>query len=333
MAVLIGTDEAGYGPSLGPLVITATKWECPQQESDLYHLLNDVVTDSPKLIKDGAKKSAGGNSTHPQILIADSKVACRSGNIGSLELPVLVLLHAIHGKTPKTLPELVSMVMPTVSPDFFRRHFWLNEIKLCLPLSASKFGLEKIPELASRFQAVCDENQTKLCDVKSTIVLPPEFNEAVVNCGNKASLLSELTLGLVANFIRSGKEDTLINCDKHGGRNYYGKLISKVLTSRPISSIIESPALSVYRWDEAGRALEIRFTPKGEDQLPVALASMVSKYLRELFMQAWNDFWRTHIPEIKPTKGYPQDAKRFLAEIEQVASAERYDRNDYLRNC
>ena len=29
MGYLIGTDEAGYGPNLGPLVISATVWEAP----------------------------------------------------------------------------------------------------------------------------------------------------------------------------------------------------------------------------------------------------------------------------------------------------------------
>ena len=29
MQYLLGTDEAGYGPNLGPLVVTATVWEVP----------------------------------------------------------------------------------------------------------------------------------------------------------------------------------------------------------------------------------------------------------------------------------------------------------------
>ena len=29
MTYLIGTDEAGYGPNLGPLVISATVWQVP----------------------------------------------------------------------------------------------------------------------------------------------------------------------------------------------------------------------------------------------------------------------------------------------------------------
>ncbi len=29
MPYLLGTDEAGYGPNLGPLVISASVWEVP----------------------------------------------------------------------------------------------------------------------------------------------------------------------------------------------------------------------------------------------------------------------------------------------------------------
>ncbi len=31
---VIGTDEAGYGPNLGPLVISATLWETPDELDD-----------------------------------------------------------------------------------------------------------------------------------------------------------------------------------------------------------------------------------------------------------------------------------------------------------
>ena len=54
---------------------------------------------------------------------------------------------------------------------------------------------------------------------------------------------------------------------------------------------------------------------KGETYLPAALASMASKYLRELAMRALNAFWCREVPNLKPTAGYPQDAKRFKAEI------------------
>ena len=325
MALLIGTDEAGYGPSLGPLVITATKWECSHQESDLYHDLADVVTNSPR--------EANAKGLPSRILIADSKAASRSGGLGSLELPVLVLLHAVYGNIPSTLPELVTLVMPDTSIDFLQSIFWLKDVQVSLPAAKLKCGPEKILQLSNRFKKVCCENKAELIEVRSAIVLPSEFNASVIKYGNKANLLSQSTLELILDFISGSEEDVLIECDKHGGRNYYGPLISKILTDQPVTPLVESPSRSAYRWMQESRPREIRFTPKGEEQLPVALASMVSKYLREVFMLAWNDFWKTHLPEIKPTKGYPQDAKRFLAEIKQVALAKGYSRKDYIRNC
>jgi ribonuclease HII len=50
----------------------------------------------------------------------------------------------------------------------------------------------------------------------------------------------------------------------------------------------------------------------------VALASMVSKYTREVMMREFNRFWQQHIPDLKPTAGYPADAARFLDTIRPV---------------
>jgi ribonuclease HII len=47
----------------------------------------------------------------------------------------------------------------------------------------------------------------------------------------------------------------------------------------------------------------------------VALASMVSKYIREVLMRQFNRYWQKHVPGIKATAGYPVDSHRFLAEI------------------
>ena len=46
MGYLIGTDEAGYGPNLGPLVISATVWEAPDGigGEELFERLGDSIT-------------------------------------------------------------------------------------------------------------------------------------------------------------------------------------------------------------------------------------------------------------------------------------------------
>jgi hypothetical protein len=42
---------------------------------------------------------------------------------------------------------------------------------------------------------------------------------------------------------------------------------------------------------------------------------MLSKYVRELHMGLFNEFWREHLADLKPTAGYAVDARRFLREI------------------
>jgi ribonuclease HII len=49
-----------------------------------------------------------------------------------------------------------------------------------------------------------------------------------------------------------------------------------------------------------------------------ALASMFSKYIRELFVRLFNTYWQEQIKDLKPTAGYPEDAKRFLSQIDQT---------------
>ena len=45
---------------------------------------------------------------------------------------------------------------------------------------------------------------------------------------------------------------------------------------------------------------------------------MISKYVRELVMLKFNTYWAKRIPGLRTTRGYPVDAKRFRAEVEEM---------------
>ena len=47
---------------------------------------------------------------------------------------------------------------------------------------------------------------------------------------------------------------------------------------------------------------------------------MVSKYIRELFMELINTWWARHVPGLVPTAGYYTDGKRFLKQIGPAAA-------------
>jgi hypothetical protein len=42
---------------------------------------------------------------------------------------------------------------------------------------------------------------------------------------------------------------------------------------------------------------------------------MTAKYLRELSMRAFNEFWCARVPDLRPTAGYPMDSHRFRKAI------------------
>jgi ribonuclease HII len=62
--------------------------------------------------------------------------------------------------------------------------------------------------------------------------------------------------------------------------------------------------------------VRVVFRPEADGtSFEVALASIVSKYLRELCMEEFNEYWRGHVPDVKRTAGYPGDSTRFLEDI------------------
>jgi hypothetical protein len=104
-------------------------------------------------------------------------------------------------------------------------------------------------------------------------------------------------------------------CDKHGGRNYYTALLQHHFSEHWIQPVFESHAESRYEWGEPESRVRVTFRMNGETFLPTALASMTAKYLRELAMRAFNEFWSAHVPDLKPTAGYPLDSHRFRKAI------------------
>jgi hypothetical protein len=119
----------------------------------------------------------------------------------------------------------------------------------------------------------------------------------------------------------SGGDFTSLSCDKHGGRHFYLEPLRGVFADEWIEQGPEGPALSRYLVSREGRSLELSFAPRADaDNGLVALASIVSKAVREVWMEAFNAFWQARIPELRATAGYPVDASRFRRQIEGLAN-------------
>ena len=167
-----------------------------------------------------------------------------------------------------------------------------------------------------------------LLDVQSCILFPTEFNRRVDAAGSKGLVLSSATLQLVAEFVsRHSVTEAHVICDKHGGRNRYDELLSNAFDDQLVFRLEEGRPLSRYRMD----GLEFRFQTKAEEHFPVAVASMVSKYIREVAMMEFNAFWKQHVSGVRPTPGYPVDAARFMEDVSDVFESLQMGRDTVWR--
>ncbi len=324
MAYLIGTDEAGYGPNLGPLVISATRWRLPDAllDADLYEVLAEAVVATPD--RPPGPAAAGGNG---RLTFADSKRLYQSGgSLAPLERGVLAALSSL-GANPRSWQTLFDTLDPAAAE---RAELpWYRDFDVPLPVDAEP---ESIAVAGGQFTRTMQHAGVALDHVKSRILCVPRFNDLIDRHGNKAAVLSRTTLDLVADLIAQVDHGPIrVVCDKHGGRNRYAALLQELADTGLVQVIVESRRESRYRLRAASRQVDIRFVARGERFLPSALASMISKYVRELAMLALNRYWCDRADGLKPTAGYPVDARRWRDAIQQVEEGRQIPERQWWR--
>jgi len=181
---------------------------------------------------------------------------------------------------------------------------WYPSDGFTLPVESSDFSL------ADPWRRACENLGVRLLAIRADVVEPLRFNRLVRQYDNKSQATSRLAMNLLRSVWQPNGEPTLIVADKHGGRNRYDALLRETF-DEPVECLAEGAEQSVYRLGCG----ELRFQPRAESHGPVALASMTAKYLRELAMHQFNRFWQNLVPDLKPTQGYPVDAKRFRDDV------------------
>jgi len=77
----------------------------------------------------------------------------------------------------------------------------------------------------------------------------------------------------------------------------------------------------------------VHFIVKADlNYLGVSAASIVSKYIRELLMDALSGYFGALDERISPTAGYWQDGNRFIADIEKFLPQLKIDKGTLIRS-
>lgn len=296
---MIGIDEAGFGPNLGPFVQAAVSVRLPEGDCSGWETLRSVIRRS--------HEEADG-----RLLIDDSKKVYTRGGLEALEHGVRAAHIMLNDSTVGDL--IRKMGVPGVH-DELAGEAWYEEAETA-PVAAQH------EVIRNSCLALCERQPdgTGFGYPVATVVPAPRFNRLCDAGGSKGAVLSRGLMELVKQAMENLKqscEPVVIHCDKHGGRNFYAAIIQEAFPDGWVAPERESAEESRYRVELLDRPVTVVFRPRADgDCLAVALASMVCKYLREVCMRQFNRFWARHVPGVRPTAGYPGDARRFFEEIQ-----------------
>jgi hypothetical protein len=287
-------------------VVSAVALEVPDHllNTSLWKLLSDAVSRQP------------GVRRH-RIAVADSKLLYhglrdRNGLI-HLERGVLAFLAAT-GLRPASVCQFLEAVSPGASARA-ASYPWYRDLRSELPRT---LATQEVCDAGARLAESLRASRLRLLSIRTEVVFVEEFNRLIEVHGNKAAAHFEVFSRLVEHLcLEQPVQAMSVHVDRHGGRKYYLELLRQLWATAWIWVVDENPQTSHYQVADGDRQIEIRFTVGCEQhQLPVALASMVSKYLRELLMERLNGFWLERLPSLVPTAGYAGDGSRFFREIQ-----------------
>lgn len=300
MPWIVGIDEAGYGPNLGPFTQAAVSVFLPDGDTAGWETLQ------PCLRRANARTHERANTTNDNRLCVDDskKVYTKSDGFARLERGVFLGLGLPTG----TFTQLLASLCDTAILTELQGEAWFD-------------GHETVPVQLKPEAAFTLVEGVRIGPIAANLVPAPQFNKILAGSGSKGTILAAGLVGLLQTVTAAlpAGESVLVLCDKQGGRHFYAPLLQATFPGGWIVTECETPAESRYRVEGLGRTVTVVFRPRADaDGVSVAWASMLAKYLREVCMRQFNRYWQTHLPDLKPTAGYPVDAKRFFAAIQPV---------------
>lgn len=330
--ILAGIDEAGYGPTLGPLCVGLSVFEVPHDDGApppcLWKLLSRAI----------CREAGRGGKPGPgnRIPIADSKQLKLSSSVVTthplvhLERGVLCMLNTLKPAfAPSADLELFDGLGSTLP-----RHPCYSGDPTPLPCSHDAGQLAISANVLRR--AMTDANVRTLA-MRCRVMDEHEFNTLATEADNKGATTAAAVSGHLrtlwetyAPLDDAGRPRLGVVCDRLGGRAMYGDLLRRALPGATVTILEESETRSRYVVEDtaARRRMGVSFLVEAEQaHMPVALASMIAKYTRELCMARFNRSWEATARnlaglELKHTAGYAQDARRWLHDARAFLNAD-----------
>jgi hypothetical protein len=292
MPWVVGIDEAGYGPVLGPLVQAVVVLWLPPDDLTGWSALRSMI----RSIREPPDE---------RVLIDDSKLVFGRYGMRGLENGIARSFHMEH-------QSLETWIRAYVSEDSlvdWQRERWFDAAEV---IPQGKWA----SPLGWPFPA----------QARVRLLTPAAFNRRCDRTGNKAEVLKQGWIELIRTLmappasalplIPDDGQDIVIYSDKLGGRHFYWPMLQQCFAEKWVVPLYEKADASWYCVEGEVRGIHIHFLPRAETRsMVVALASMLAKYVRELWMGQFHRFWQRYVPDLGKTGGYLPHAREWFARI------------------
>lgn len=311
MAFLAGIDEAGYGPFVGPFVVGFAAFRVPQLETDLWPVLERTCVPKPE------------RKDLRRLWLNDSKKV-HQGPHGRKRLArTVAAFRELDRPGAASLDDWVTDP-PSCDARMLHAAPWLKELTgpLAEDVTQDRARLDAASVRRDLQEAGCT-----FAGFGARAVPAGEWNGLLDRTGGKGNTNFAVTMEVVRHLMAiTGDAPLRIELDRQGARMRYTEPLRRALEPKSIQIHGEGKGGSTYSLTFPTREVQVRFSEGADSKhLPVALASMGAKLTRERLMDLFNAWWAERLPDLKPTKGYGVDGKRWLAEVMPKLPAHQVD--------
>lgn len=285
--LLVGVDENGLGPRLGPLVATSVCLEVDRYERARLHRVASRVG------------------------IGNSKQTTAFGQMRAAEGLALAALEAVHGEAPRHVDGLLHQ-LELDGPDALRAGCPRRAAAQCwsqsVPLPA--FGGDVVEGRARL--ARLRKHGVRLWRARSVVTCAGRMNQQLRTRGSRTSIdLAMFERLVLAAAVDAPASELSVILGMVGGIRDYERYFS-LLGAERVSVALRTKRAVRYRLAGVGSlSFEIDADAR---HLPVALASMLGKYVRELCVERQNRFYTSHQPDLPRPSGYHDPVTRRFVE-------------------
>lgn len=298
---VIGADENGLGPWLGPLVSTAVAIDVERYDADFLREFGESwgIADSKRSSHFGHMARAEAFSLALAERELGRPVTTMHAFLGALALDGLAALrHLCPGGEAELACWGPDLALPAFGGDVEEGRRRLSAFEAS---GARVRSVRTLPSCAKALNLARRQGRNKLrMDLHA-------FERLVLACALAGDEPAP-----------DGGEEVLAICGLVGGIRRYVASFGHWRGARVLTEI---HGLSAYHVPGLG---EVRFEIKADARhMPVALASMVGKYVRELFMARLNRHWQLRLPGVRPASGYHDSVTKALVKASESTRRER----------